>query len=175
MPKRPSSAWRFLLLFLAGLVIAGYAYSYLSATFHDRLEWLPKLTASLSGSLGSLFVEGVTWSGDVVRYKGFTVTIIDECTGVFEMLIYLVAVLAVKTDWRRKALGAVIGLPLIYIFNVIRIWVLLAAGARSFELFDFLHLYLWQATLILMIGSVWISWLYLVVFREEKRALAVSG
>ncbi len=122
-----------------------------------------------------MFSDGVAYAGDTITYQGFSVRIIDECTGLFEMVIYLVAVGAVATSYRRKLLGVVIGLPIIYLFNVIRIWVLLLAGAWSYEVFDFLHLYLWQATLILIIGTVWISWLYLVVFREKKGPLAVSG
>lgn len=173
--KKLSPAARFVVTFLLGLLIFGYLYSYLSATYHEKLEWVVDLTASLSGGLGSLFSDSVTWTGDTVSYRGFSVKIIDECTGLFEMFIYLVAVGAVATSIRRKAIGLLIGLPVIYLFNVIRIWVLLLAGARSFELFDFLHLYLWQATLILIIGSVWIAWLYLVVFREKKRPVAVSG
>jgi hypothetical protein len=31
-----------------------------------------------------------------------------------------------------------------------------------------MHLYFWQATLILMIMSVWALWFFKVVLREEK-------
>ena len=33
--------------------------------------------------------------------------------------------------------------------------------------FDFMHLYFWQATLILMITSVWLLWIFQVVRRED--------
>ncbi|MCP4685020.1 MAG: hypothetical protein GY867_06160 [bacterium] len=170
-----SPAVRFVLSFLTGLIVLGYLYAYLSVTYREQLVWLLELTALLSGGLASLFADGVTQIGDTITYQGFSVRVIDECTGLFEMVIYLVAVGAVRTSIRNKVLGLLIGLPVIFGFNVVRIWLLLVAGAWSFEVFDFLHLYLWQATLILLIGSVWISWLYLVVFREKKRSLAVSG
>jgi exosortase H (IPTLxxWG-CTERM-specific) len=166
---------RFVLLFLVGLLIVGYGYSYLSATHHEGLVWLTETTATLSGGLASVFSGDVTWSGQFVTYRGFAVEIIDECTGVFEMVIYIVAVLAFSASIRHKIVGIVAGVPIIYLFNVIRVWVLMVAGATSWDLFVFLHLYLWQVTLVLIIASVWIGWLYLVVFREKKGTVAVSG
>jgi archaeosortase B (VPXXXP-CTERM-specific) len=102
------------------------------------------------------------------------VEIIDECTGLFEMLIYIAAVAAFSTSIRKRLLGMAIGIPAIFLFNLARIIFLLLAGAYSKSLFDFMHLYFWQATLIIMISSVWIGWLYLVVYRE-KRTLEVSS
>lgn len=66
------------------------------------------------------------------------------------------------------------GIPAIFLFNLILITVLLVVGASSFQAFKFLHIYFWQVTLIIMIATIWIFWLYLVVYRE-KRILAVFG
>ena len=38
--------------------------------------------------------------------------------------------------------------------------------------FDFMHLYFWQATLIVMITSVWALWIFKVVIREPPAAAA---
>ena len=64
------------------------------------------------------------------------------------------------------------GAPLLYLFNVIRIAVLMLVGKYSPQYFDFMHLYFWQATLILMITSVWLLWITQVVNRDWSRSTA---
>ena len=64
----------------------------------------------------------------------------------------------------------VLGLPTLYLFNVLRIVFLTLVGVYYHDLFDFMHLYFWQATLILMITTVWVMWILLVVSREKKTA-----
>ena len=95
-----------------------------------------------------------------------------ECTGIFEALIFLAAVLAYPTTWGKKFIGIGLGVPILYAFNVLRILVLLEVGCHWIALFDFMHLYFWQATLILMITSVWLLWILKVVRHEEPDAPA---
>jgi len=154
--------------------VLGLAYSHLTAKYHDNLLWLMDATATACGFVLSVFSNSVHYSGKYVSYNGFSVEIIDECTGLLEMVIYLAAVVAFSASIRKKLIGIVAGVPAIYLFNVLRIIVLLIAGSMSKPAFDFMHLYFWQATLILMIATVWVGWLYLVVYREKK-PVAVSS
>jgi len=165
---------RFVLLFLLLILVVSVIFSQLFTRYHDNMLWLMEGTATVCGGLLSLFSDQISYSGTNIWYKGFAVEIIDECTGLFEMLIYIAAVLAFSTTIRNKLIGFLIGLQAILISNIIRISVLVLVGANSWTLFNFMHLYFWQITLIIMIATVWMSWLYLVVFRE-KRVVAVSG
>jgi len=172
--RKISPMVKFVLLFLVFLLIVGVVFSQLITRYHDNILWLMRLTATLTGAIVSIFSSNVFYSGVIVSFRGFSVEIIDECTGLFEMLIYIAAVAAFSTTIRKKLLGMAIGIPAIFLFNLARIIFLLLAGAYSKSLFDFMHLYFWQATLIIMISSVWIGWLYLVVYRE-KRTLEISS
>ena len=49
---------------------------------------------------------------------------------------------------------------------VTTIMVLIMVGHVYPAGFDFMHLYFWQATLIIMITSVWALWIFQVVIRE---------
>jgi exosortase H (IPTLxxWG-CTERM-specific) len=167
-------ALKFVLSFLLSLAILGLAYSYLTAKYHDNILWLMDLTATACGFVLSIFSNAVNYSGKYVSYNGFSVEIIDECTGLLEMVIYLAAVVSFSASIRKKLIGIVTGVPAIYLFNILRIIALLIAGSMSKSVFDFMHLYFWQATLILMIATVWIGWLVLVVYREKK-PVAVSS
>ena len=59
------------------------------------------------------------------------------------------------------------GIPLLYLFNVIRIAVLILVGHYAPKYFDLMHLYFWQATLILMITGVWMLWITKVVQNDR--------
>jgi exosortase H (IPTLxxWG-CTERM-specific) len=162
------------LLFLLSLALLGLLYAHLTAKYHEEMQFLMRATATACGFVLDVFSGHVHYSGKFVSYNGFSVEIIDECTGLLEMVIYLAAVVAFSASFKKKLIGIAAGVPAIYLFNVLRIIVLLVAGSMSRRAFDFMHLYFWQATLIIMIATVWIGWLYLVVYREKEPA-AVSG
>jgi len=172
--RKLSPVVRFIILFLLGLSVVGALYAHVTASYHDRLAPLMKATASICGLILSVFSDDVWYQGAQCAFDGFMVEIIDECTGLLEMVIYLAAVLSFATTIRKKLLGLLIGLPAIYLFNVVRITLLIVVGAYWPAAFNFMHLYFWQGTLIIMIGSVWVGWLYLVVYREKK-PVAVSS
>ena len=172
--RKLSPVLKFIILFLVGLAVFGGLYAHVTASYHDSLIPLMKATAHISGFVLSIFSDEVFYQGKHCAFHGFMVEIIDECTGLLEMVIYFAAVLSFSTTIRKKLLGLLIGLPAIYLFNVLRITLLIVVGAFWPAAFDFMHLYFWQGTLIIMIGSVWVGWLYLVVYREKK-PVAVSS
>jgi archaeosortase B (VPXXXP-CTERM-specific) len=165
--KTLPSVTRFIVLFIATLIIVSVVFSRLFTRFHDNLLWLMEATASISGSILALFADDVSRSGTLLTYKGFSMEIIDECTGLFEMLIYIAAVFSYPATFRQKLKGLGLGLPAIFIFNIARIIFLMAAGAYSVALFNFMHLYFWQATLIIMIAGIWVVWLYMTVYKTK--------
>jgi exosortase H (IPTLxxWG-CTERM-specific) len=174
-PNRPHPADRrkrrlitFVLVFLGLLAVGAILYPFLSIAFDSQLKGFMAITASICGGILHLFSADVTVTGRYVTFQGFSVEIIEECTGIFEMLIFLAALISYPASWRSKLIGFLLGIPTLYAFNVIRIAFLSFVGARYHKLFDFMHLYFWQATLILMITTVWVLWILLVVGREKK-------
>ena len=167
-------AYRFVSLFLLYLAIEAVAYPFLKQRFTFLVKWLIIGTAKVEYYIFSLFTSDVTVSERMVVYGGFPVKIIEECTGVYEIIIFAAAVLAFPTGWKNKALGFGLGVPLIYLFNVIRIMVLILVGRFYREGFEFMHLYFWQATMIAMITSVWLLWIVKVV-RHEKTPLSSAS
>jgi exosortase H (IPTLxxWG-CTERM-specific) len=128
-------------------------------------------TAALAAALFGLFSDSVSAHGDIVAISGaFSVQIVSECFGLLEMAIYAAAVLAFATSWRKRLLGLAFGLPVIFAFNLLRIGMLLLVGVHSRALFEFAHLYFWQATLVLGITALWLLWVRFVV-RDEAPAV----
>ncbi len=174
LPAWKNPAYRFVFLFLVYLGTIALGYPKLRERYVWVVDALAEATAQFEYYLFSVFSSGVTISHKVVAYKGFAVHIIEECTGVYEVLIFTAAVMAFPTSWSNKGIGLGLGIPLLYLFNVLRIAVLMVVGKHFPEYFDFMHLYFWQATLILMITSVWLLWITQVVNRDRSRSAAGS-
>jgi archaeosortase B (VPXXXP-CTERM-specific) len=162
---------RIVLRFAAYLAVAVLAYPALRAQLFAAVRALEAATAALAAGVLGLFGSDVSSGERVLVFENYTALIVEECTGLYEILIYGAAVLAFPTGWRQRGLGLAIGIPTIYAFNVLRIATLLAAGRHAPAALDFLHLYFWQATLILMITGTWLAWIALVV-RRAPAALA---
>jgi len=161
-------AHRFVVLF--GILLAAEVVLYPIATRHcfSAVDALTTATARIEYLLLRAFTAEAALDGKQVQLGGFSVRIIEECTGIFEAILFVAAVLAFPTSLARKAIGVALGVPLLYLFNLVRILVLLAVGHGRPDLFEFMHLYFWQATLILMITSVWLLWIFKVVRHERQ-------
>ncbi|MBW2275269.1 MAG: exosortase H [Deltaproteobacteria bacterium] len=168
-------AYRFVLLFIVYLGGMAVAYPRLRARFEEVIDGLATGTAWVEYAFFRLFSNAVTLSDKVIVYQGFAVKIIEECTGLYEVVIFAAAVLAFPTTWLKRAIGLLMGVPLLYFFNVLRIAVLIVVGRYWPEYFDFMHLYFWQATLILMITSVWLLWIIKVVRSGEEDGPGAGG
>lgn len=174
LPAWKNPAYRFVFLFLVYLGAIAYSYPKLRERYLWVVDAMAVATARVEYYLFSVFSSNATISNKVVAFKGFAVHIIEECTGVYEVLIFAAAVLAFPTIWSKKGVGLGLGVPLLYLFNVIRIAILILVGNYYPQYFDFMHLYFWQATLILMITSVWLLWITQVVNRDWSRSAAGS-
>jgi archaeosortase B (VPXXXP-CTERM-specific) len=175
-PPTPSSldrlrAWwavptyRFAVVFLALLTGMALAYPALRLRFGDQFHAGEAFTARLIYQITSWIApeEAQLKEPNMVMLGPFPVAIIDECTGVYEAVLLSAALLAFPTAWSRTALGLLIGLPLIYAMNLLRIVGLLFVGRYFSRLFEFMHVYFWQVTMIAMVASVWLGWVLWVV------------
>jgi archaeosortase B (VPXXXP-CTERM-specific) len=163
---------RFVVLFLVYLAALAFFYPKVSIRYSEAIEGMAVLTAWLAGGFTEIFSDVVKQKGTMILFGGFAVEIIEECTGLYEMLIYAAAVLAFPTSLVKKGIGIAAGIPILYAINVLRIIFLLWVGRYYPDTFDFMHLYFWQATLILMITSVWLLWIFKVVRHESPTRTA---
>ena len=160
-------AYRFVLLFALLLGAESVAYPVVTKQFFGPIQALTRGTARIEYGVLRPFTPEASLDDNLVKLGGFSVRIIEECTGIFEMIIFVAAVVAFPTSWPRRAIGLAFGLPLLYLFNLVRIVVLLVVGRYAPSSFEFMHVYFWQATQIVMITSVWLLWIFKVVRRGE--------
>jgi exosortase H (IPTLxxWG-CTERM-specific) len=130
------------------------------------------LIADISVWIVSAFDDNVLAAGNVIRDKasGFGVRIERGCNGLEAVIILFSAIFAFPAPLRSKLIGFVIGFFAIQLLNLVRIISLFYLGQWNFTVFEWFHLYLWQALIILDALVVWLVWL-----RTLPRADADSG
>ncbi len=124
------------------------------------LPWT-SLLADSSGGLMSLFDNNIVTSGKIVRstLNGFAVSIEPGCNGVEAMIVLLAAILAFPAPLFYKLKGLIWGFIAIQGMNLLRIISLFYLGQWSRELFDWAHLYIWQALIMLDALVVFLIWI----------------
>jgi len=134
------------------------------------LPWT-SLLADISGWFMSLFDNSVQTSGKVISSlsNGFAVSIEPGCNGVEAMIVLLAAIVAFPAPWAYKVKGLMWGFLAIQGMNLLRIISLFYLGQWSREWFDWAHLYIWQALIMLDALIVFLIW---IRYLPEPEAIA---
>jgi exosortase H (IPTLxxWG-CTERM-specific) len=163
---------RFFLLFVTLLVAL---FSFRITQFAHEHVTLPftSLLATVSGWLITLFDSAVSTDGVVIRstVNGFAVAIAPGCDGIEAVIILVAAVLAFPAPMKHKLVGIAIGFLAIQGLNLVRIISLFYMGQWSRVAFDWFHLYLWQALIVLDALAVWLIWLRYLPPAPGRRAI----
>ena len=89
---------------------------------------------------------------------GAAVSIQPGCNGVEAMIVVLAAIAATPATWKQKLIGLGLGFLAIQILNVIRIVSLFYLLQWNPVWFEWAHLYLWQALIMLDGLIVYLLW-----------------
>ena len=87
------------------------------------------------------------------------ISIVAGCSGVEAVLILVSAVLAFPAPWKHKLIGVALGFLAIQALNLVRIISLFYLHEWNQVWFEWFHLYLWQALIILDALVFWLIWL----------------
>jgi exosortase H (IPTLxxWG-CTERM-specific) len=153
---------RFFLLFVGLLtaLLAAELTPPVQAAF--VLPWTEAL-ARVSAALITVFDPSVTVAGKVLQAKGgFAVSIEAGCNGIEAAIVLIAAMLAFPAPWKHRAIGIAAGLAAVQVLNVVRVVSLFYLGQWSFAAFEWAHLYLWQALIMLDVLVVWLVWIRLL-------------
>ena len=154
---------RFLLVFVAllalsfGVELTPWAQAWFVAPWTDAV-------ARVSGALMRVFDAGVTTNGSVIgsSASSFAVSIEAGCNGVEATLVLVAAMLAFPSPWAHRLRGIVVGVVAVQALNVLRVVSLFYLGQWNDNAFEWAHLYVWQALIMLDVLIVWVIWVRLV-------------
>ncbi len=116
--------------------------------------------AVFSSQLVAFFDPQVLAQGKVLQSlsNGFAVSIEAGCNGVEATIVLLAAMLAFPASGKAKALGLAAGIVAVQGLNVVRIISLFYLGQWNYQVFEWAHLYVWQALIMLDVLIVWLLW-----------------
>ena len=151
---------RFTLLFII-LLPALFFLSVLGPVDRHVVEPFTGVLAKISTFLIGFFDSDAIARGKEIRSlsNGFAVSIERGCNGIEAVIILAAAILAFPAPWKHKLAGFAAGFVAIQSLNLVRIISLFYLGQWSMVWFEWFHLYLWQALIILDALVVWLVWL----------------
>ena len=125
--------------------------------------------AHISTWLVTLFDTDVVATGRIIRStaNGFAVSIEAGCNGVEATIVLLAAMLAFPAPWKNKLVGLAVGTLAVQGLNVVRVISLFYLGQWNRTWFEWAHLYVWQALIMLDVLIVWLIWVRRVPRRDD--------
>ena len=138
---------------LFGLELTPWVQSWLVVPWTNTL-------AAISAGIVKLFDPQVLSQGKVLQSasNGFAVSIEAGCNGVEATIVLVAAILAFPAPWKRKLVGLAIGVIAVQGLNVVRVISLFYLGQWNSDVFEWAHLYVWQALIMLDVLIVWLLW-----------------
>jgi exosortase H (IPTLxxWG-CTERM-specific) len=101
---------------------------------------------------------GVAATGTVMRSPRFALDVHNGCNGVEAAILLAAAMLAFPATWRSRLLGLTAGTAVIQLLNLVRLCTLFWLGEHHRQTFDFFHVGVWQALVILGAISFFMVW-----------------
>jgi len=129
--------------------------------------------ADVSVWILQFFDDNVEAYKNIIRdsVSGFGVRIERGCNGVEALIILFAAIFSFPAPFKNKIIGFVIGFFAIQVLNLVRIISLFYLGQWNQVAFEWFHLYLWQALIILDALVVWLIWLRTLPQAKLKRQI----
>ncbi len=161
---------KFVILFPLYLVVLFFLELWAPVDQHVITPWTDFL-ADVSGWLMHTFDDKVLVYDNVVMSSvtGFGIAIERGCNGIEAVIILLAAMLAYPARWLEKLIGIVLGCLSIQAVNLVRIISLYYLGNWNRVWFDWFHLYVWQALIVLDALVAFLIWLAWIRRRQQAR------
>ena len=154
------------LIFVVCISLSIFAYSKLVET--DSMLSLRIFVANSTGTILNALGTGVQVDGTLVSSADFSMIIVNECTGIISMIILLCAFFSYPCKIKGKLLGIAIGMPTLFLLNLIRVVTLFYIGTFLPNFFETTHILVWQSIMILAVIAIWIVWTEKVVHVQSS-------
>jgi exosortase H (IPTLxxWG-CTERM-specific) len=129
------------------------------------------MLAKISAAIILPFDSSIIAYGKVLQFKdsGFAVSIEAGCNGVEATIVLVAAVIAFPATWDARLSAIGLGFLAIQVMNLARIISLLYLGDWNMAFFEWIHLYLWPALIMLDVLIVFV--VYLRYLSKEQATL----
>lgn len=151
---------RFILLFLLYLAILFPLELVPPVVDHVILPFTAAIAKVCVWIVGAFDAHAVAY-GKILQSttNGFALSIEPGCNGVEAVIILVSAMLAFPAPWKNRLTGIALGFVAIQALNLVRIISLFYLGQWNQTWFEWFHLYLWQALIVLDALVAFLIWL----------------
>jgi len=151
---------------LLAAVAAGIAF----LTNHDSaMASFQGGIARITSGIVNLFGGRTSVTGNVIHSSGsFALSVVTACTGLFTTGVFIVAVLAFPATSLAKLTGVILGATGIFLINLMRLGSLFYVGVHFPNLFDRMHLLVWQSLVIVLALFLWLFWARVVAHAHRS-------
>lgn len=148
---------RAVIIYAWALTVLLLFYWWLDGTvfFQSFLEY----NAQATGFFARFFDSEATVSGSIVASDAFAISIVEECTSLAPLAIFVAAVFAVPSTLSRKALGIALAFVVLSAVNLLRTTSLFYLGSAYPSSMEVVHLLVWQSIMVAVAVSLWILWM----------------
>ena len=130
--------------------------------------------AFCSSMILNVFGSWTSVSGTHLSSSDFGINIVYGCNGVFATAILLSGIIAYPSRIRAKFAGVLIGIPVVFAVNQLRVVSLFLLGRRYPGVFEEVHVYVWQPIIIIFAIFVWDFWARNLVRKDKIQKSPVS-
>ena len=124
-------------------------------------RWAVRHTISSLLFVTHLFRVASMEAGAVITIAGVPIEIVPDCTPLMPTMALWIAIAAFPAPWRSRLAGLFAGALLLWLYNVTRILALVPVLSYRPEIFEFIHVYLWQTLTLLVVFALFLLWLKL--------------
>ncbi len=126
----------------------------------------------LSARLVRLCGGQVAANGDVLTNPstGYSIRVEDTCNASNVTVLLWAAILAFPAPWRQKIIGLFVGTVVLHLVNLFRIISLFYIGQHEPGWFEFTHLYVWEALIMLVTLAIFWTWVQRTYRTSGKQA-----
>jgi exosortase H (IPTLxxWG-CTERM-specific) len=164
---------RFISIFLL-ILVSLFTLEMLEPVQKHVIVPFTSLLAYLSAALILPFDETAIAYGKILQFKdtGFAVSIEAGCNGVEATIVLIAAIVAFPASWRDRILAIFLGFLAIQVMNLARIISLFYLGNWNMNYFEWIHLYLWPALIMLDVLIVFVVYLRYLSRKDGQTELA---
>ncbi len=169
-PRRDWRSLRMPLLFCLTVIVLNLV-SFV-AYQQGYLSFFETLTARATTGAIHLFGMPAYRTETTIRLTNALWIVNMECTAITIMIIFASFIAVYRASLRAKAVGLLLGLPIIFAANITRLLLMAFIDRYTPRYSTLFHDYLWQVAFIIMVVFLWMVWTDKVVKREAETALS---
>lgn len=117
----------------------------------------------------------VSVMGDIVSGRGFALQIIPECTALFMVGLFLCVIVFSSATMRQKAWGLSMGIPALYLGNLVRLAAIFMVSQNNGRLFEVVHTFWGQVFTIFLVLLSLILWVKWIDKKESQQSIPMKA